>query len=630
MTDPAARAIRQSVLGADKPFRVIEGGPKGPVRPVDADGHPWPVLPLGHCDGAFHFLDVSGQHRQLTARQLGARHDMMGLFGGDDTWLRANFPKKQAEKSVGADGGETEVWRTIDFKINLAAAALQRACFTAGLWGDHIRLRQPGVWRDQRRSPVVHCGDQVLLGGAWEAAGIRDGDQIFAAAPATPRPGIPCDSSIAQDLYGRLRHLWGWREPGGPIAVIGLIANGYWGAAPRWRPSAFVMGETGSGKSALLDTIRGCWPVHYYDNDTTKAGIEQAVHARAVPVIIDETNDRANRDAGRQLADLVLSSAGGDGTQGSRGTVDGKGRRIELASMILMFAINPPDLEPQHLGRMTLLEMLKPDAGADNRRQHDETIAFAHQHRAALWGRALASWDRYQDTLERMREGLREMGCQPREMDQAGALLAGYWVLMHEGLPDEKGVRIAINALHGAGQDEPGLIRSRVEIEQDSRPRRMLEHLLASHVALHRSSEREPIGKLIEIGWRVEGDPLRDDAAARELLTHYGIRVVLRCERFGQPRPINGCTCPRCKDRRGPVPRMSDDYGVWFAPGNPVLRGLFADTPFEGDRWRHEMMRLPTAAQSRKTIRIGSVPPVRAIWLGRADFTPPEEPEDTA
>ena len=493
--DESKRSIRQSVLGADKGLRVIDGGGRVPATPTNEAGEPWPVTPLGHLDGIFHFLDVRGQKRSLTARQLCAKPDLLALFGGDDRWPCAQFPKKLPVESTDAEGVKNEVWRTVDFKINDLGAALQRACFAAGLFGDHIQLRAPGVWRDSDGMPVVHCGDQVLISNVWRAAGERQGNQVWAAAPATPRPGIPCAVEVGRRLQAELTALWRWRENGGPTAVVGLIANAYYGAALDWRPAAFVTGETSSGKSSLQEVIRAALPLHHYDNDTTKAGIEQAVHGRAMPIVIDEAADRANRNVARELADLVLSAASGEGTRGSRGTTDGKGRRIELAGLILMFSINPPDLEPQHLGRMTLIELQKPDDGADHRTQHRTLARFARVQGPAMWGRALAGWDRYQVALERFREGLRVAGCAPREMDQAGALLAGWWVLVEEGLPDARGVAAGIGALHGGALSEPGLIRGAAEIEADSRPRRMLQLLLSSMVNLHRSSEREPVGK---------------------------------------------------------------------------------------------------------------------------------------
>jgi hypothetical protein len=72
------------------------------------------------------------------------------------------------------------------------------------------------------------------------------------------------------------------------------------------------------------------------------------------------------------------------------------------------------------------------------------------------------------------------------------------------------------------------------------------------------------------------------------------------------------------------VPRVSDDAGVWFSSQNPELRRLFRDTPFEGDRWRHEMSRLPSARKSGRSIRIGSVVG-HAIWLSRAELQAPDD-----
>jgi hypothetical protein len=617
--DRVHEEVRRCVLGGDRALRVIDQPPDDPPPPpLDDAGDRWPITPLGRLNGVFHFLDVAGEKRELTARQLGTRTELLALFGGSDLWLRANHPKRVANEL-----GEQVV---VDFKIADAAAALQRECFKAGLYGEHIQIRQPGVWRDADGAPVVHCGDQVMIGNEWYPAGRRQGNQIWAAAPATPRPGDGCSNEAALHLQTELRELWRWRESGAPIAILGLIANAYLCAALDWRPAAVVIGETASGKSSLLEVIRAALPLHHHKNDTTKAGIEQAVNGRAMPILIDEAADRANRSNARHLADLVLSAAAGEGTRGSRGTLDGRGRRIELAGVIIMFSINPPELEPQHLGRMTLLELLRPDDGADHRAQHRMLARYMRVHASSLWARALASWDRYQGALELFREGLREFGCAPREMDQAGALLAGWWILVDQGLPGARDVRAGISALHGGERGEAGLIRTAETVEADSGPQRMLQHLLGSMVYLHRSTDREPIGKLIEIALGTGSYELRSQDDATELLTHYGVKVVRKCERPGKPKPLKGCDCPNCRDRRGPVPRMSDQAGVWVANRHPEIARLFNGTDFDGDRWRTLMARLPSARRScelgpKRAVRVGSVTGA-AIWLDALDLFP--------
>lgn len=637
MSDDAEKVvpIRAAILGADRPIRAPRGSDRGPrMPPPPEDGDACPINALGHLAGVFHFLDTSGQARELSARQLGARHDLVALFGGNDAWLRHNFPKRVPIKGADNDGEETERWRTVDFRLNDAAAWLQRACFIAGLFGEHVMIRQPGIWRDPYGMPVVHCGDEVLIGDSWEPAGARTGNQIWGAAPPTPRPGLACDSAPGRELLAGLRNLWNWREPGAPIAVMGLLGNAYYGAAPEWRPSSFITGETGGGKSMLLTVLRHALPLHYYDNDTTKAGIEQAVHGRAMPIVIDEAADRANRGAARDLADLVLSASGGEGTRGSRGTSDGKGRRIELAGLILMFSINPPELEAQHLGRLTLIDLEKPAPGQDNRHEHAALAKFAREHARAWWGRALQSWDRYVASLERFRAGLGAAGCAPREMDQAGALLAGYWIMTQEGLPEAADIRRELLALHGAENFRaPGLIRLARDIEDDSRPISMIRHLASSMITVHRSTEREALGKLAEIAF---GDPqpdlIRSPIDARDHLLRHGIRIIMACLRPGEAASRAGkCRCPHCLDPKGKdIPRSGEGQGAWFSRTNPELRKLFNGTPYEGDRWTYEMRRLPGARASAGGVRIGSSAPGRALWLPRATFLGDDLRDDDA
>lgn len=618
MSDEAKRSIRQSVRGADRALRVIEGGGSGAPQVPQGGSGDCPVTALGHLDGTFYFLDVRGQKRELSARALGSRHDIVGLFGGDDGWLRTAHPKKELVNKTDKDAAPE--WRVVDFRINDAAASLQRACFSAGLYGDHVVLRRPGIWRGPDGAPAVHCGDAVLIGTDWHDAGTRTGSQVWAAAPPVARPAAPCAAAVGRELQDGLTRLWRWREAGSPVAMMGLICNAYYGAATEWRPAGFITGETGGGKSSLLKVVRAALPLHHYDNDTSKAGIEQAVQGRAMAIVIDEASDRANRSSARDLVDLVLSAAGGEGTKGSRGTVDGKGRKIEVAGLIMMFSINAPDLEPQHLGRFTLVDLRKPADGEDFRDEHEALARLARTHAAELWGRALAGWDRYALALQRFRDGLGKSGCAPRERDQAGALLAGWWVLTQEGVPDERGVREGIGAFVGH-------VRIAAEVEADSRPRRMVAHLLSSMVELHRSSEREPLGKLLAIAFGgSEEYPLRSPDDARDLLANNGIRVVRRCVDHGSPRPVVECGCVNCREptgQRRPVPRLSSDAGVWFANRNPQLSRLFVGTPFEGGRWRAEMMRLETARSSGRNVRVGEVTGY-AVWVGRDDLLLPD------
>jgi hypothetical protein len=82
---------------------------------------------------------------------------------------------------------------------------------------------------------------------------------------------------------------------------------------------------------------------------------------------------------------------------------------------------------------------------------------------------------------------------------------------------------------------------------------------------------------------------------------------------------MEGCRCMSCWSR-GPVPRMSDDAGLWFFKKHSTMEPLFAGTPFSGDRWYYEMTNLPSARKTKKTIRLTTKITGEAVWLGADAF----------
>ncbi|WP_428485971.1 ATP-binding protein [Rhodopila sp.] len=608
------------MLGADRAFKVVDGGKSGGGKAGNHSPDPTPDPPddcpitaLGHADGSYMFLDIAGQPRKLSARDLGNRHNLISLFGGDDTWPRAQFPVKKEFEA--ADGQKTI--RTVDFRVNAVAHELIARAARQGLWGKSITLRQPGVWRGEDAMPIVHCGDTVLVGDTWRRPGFRTGKQIWAAAEAIARPGIPCDPGVARDLQQDLQTAWNYKNPAAGIALIGLLYSGWLCGALQWRLNGFVTGPAGSGKSALLKVIRAAWLVHDYSNDTSKAGMEQTIASRAIPALIDEASDR-NQSSGRDLLDIVLSSSGDEGTKLARGTVDGKGRTAEIVSSVIMFSIYPPPLQPQHLGRFVLIELQTPPDGADGTENHRRIAGFARAHAAGLWGRAIGALERYTESLMLFRTHLAEAGCSPREMDSKGALLAGWYVMTNDGLPDTRALREGIAALGG-------FVVTAAQAEADDAPRRALQHLLASHVQLHRSTDREPIGELLETAYGL-GDELRVPAAAADLLARNGIRPVLACLRDKPPPDGSACTCTNCFNAKfhKPVPRVGRGAGIWIANRHPILEGIFRNTDFDDRKWLTALARSRDALPSSRVIRIGAITGY-AIWLPKDTLLPPED-----
>ena len=567
-------------------------------RERDASEENCPVTPLGHLAGRFLFLDAAGQRRELAARQLGVRAEVVALFLGDTEWLEKKFPRISLRK----EEGET-VETVVGFSIAAASEWLMTQCRKQGIWGALTTMRGPGIWTDDEGAPAVHCGDAVWLRGAWHEAGARIDGIIWTTAAPTQRPGSTCGAETVHALQEDLRQLWNFRQPGGEIILLGLVGAALYGAAPDWRPNGFLMGAPRSGKSMLLTLLRALAPLHHYTNDTTKAGLEQALNDRAMPCFIDEAADRVDQRGAQVLMDLVLASTGGEGARVQRGTASGEGRTANVVGAVIMASVAPPALQPQHLSRFTLVELARADAGADHR---GPMLAAIHRAKAAgpgVWARALAGWPRYRGALDMFRAALSRAGCDPREMDQLGAVLAGHWVLTEDGVPSSlmaDGMVGAISAYIGTAE----------AVAADDGPRRVLHHLLSSLVPRNRSTELAQIGMLIEEAFKPDSGIDGDTRVAAEVLARYGVRVVRATDisdGFGRT-----------------VPRLADGDGVWLGRSVKPLHAIFGDSPFAGDRWLYEVMRAETARASRTNVRIGGYAG-RAIWLSRADLVPPDD-----
>lgn len=616
--DPGLARVREGVLGAPPaPFlTVIEGGAKGgaedaappageggggpavPEAPARTPESSCPLVPLGHAEGEFHFLDAVGQKRALKARALVSRGDLVSLFLGDTSWLFEWFPNKVIRKEKdGDDIIEREEIR--GFSVAKAGEYLMELCGRAGLFGAHVVLRGPGVWAGEDGAPVVHAGDAVLAGGEWRASGYRDGRQVWTSAAPRPRPGAAAGPEAGQEIQGEIAELWQFRLAGSEIVCLGLMAVGYFGTAARWRPNGYLIGGTGSGKSMLLQLLRACMPPAEFSTDTSKAGIESAINGKPSPVYLDEAGDRQGHGA-QLLLDVVLSATGGDGTRGLRGAADGGSRSFQVACSVIMAAVAPPEMGPQHRDRFTIVHLLKPGAGADNRDAMEAATRRARELAPLLWGRALAGWPRFEAGLTAFREALARHGCAPREMDQAGAILAGWWVLTAESVPSpaqaDDGVRAIAAFLRGAE-----------DVADDDGPRRVVRFLASSLIQRDRSTDVEQIGVLVQAAFENTGEARE---GPQRLLERNGLRVVKETDSVG----------PTGK----PVPRGDMGDGLWFARSAQTLRKLFAGSEYEGERWAFELMRLPGAVDRRKSVRIGGATGP-AIWIPRTAWSPPED-----
>ena len=564
--------------------RRNDGGSLPPAN--DTEGTPCPITALGHVDGKFWFLNSIGEKRGLSARQMAARTEITALFVGDTDWLRGRFPAKD-------DDGNVKGW-----SVPKAGEYFMQLCGSAGMYGEHVIIRRPGVWPGEDGGVIVHCGDALFMAGEKLSSGRKIAGQVFAAAARETYPARrPASRDTAVGFCDDIHRLWKSTQDNAEIIALGLVGQAYYAAALSWRSNGFITGGTNSGKSMLLDFLRAMVPMHHYTNDTSKAGVEGAVSGRALPSFIDESAD-GDPLAAQILLNIVLASSSGTGTKGHRGTADGGVRSIEVVGSVIMASVNTPQMQPQHRSRFAVIELVRPEAGADHKPQMEAAIKRARAAAPALFSRALDGFERFGTVLRVFRTALGVAGCVAREMDQLGSILAGHWILTEDGVPDEDAAAETVKCI-------ADFVIGGEEMIRDSAPQAVLAILLSKIVNLHRSTDQDSIAALIRQVFRQAINPGEEDArsGALRVLRRWGLRPI-RSDQIYQ----NG------KDGTL-VPRETCGNGLWIDPRVEPLRGIFQNTSYAGDRWIMELRRLPRTFKSRRNVRVSDLNSSTAIWI---------------
>ncbi len=521
---------------------------------------------MGEYNGRYQFTDGVGQVRDLTARQLTQRGELASLFGGDTDWLLAQFPR------LSPPDPKTGLRQVMGIAIGAAGEWLMRQCRTAGLYDPSLPTRGAGVWLGPQGQLIVHCGDVVFVDGKECRPGLRLGVAIYRACPKTPRPDAPATPQQAEDVLEVLR-LWQWAQPKMPELLLGIMAVAYLGEVASWRPHGSVSGPTGSGKTTLKGLLQKLLVRPLYLNGTTAAGLRQALNGSAVPTLLDELEGGSTGTPA--VIELIRLTSGGDGARVARGTAGGTVQHFDAITVVLMMHVDPPEMAPQDQARIIQFELAKPDAEGKFRNL-DTEAARVSALGPALWGRMLAGVDRYRQNVAVFRVALLQRQCLPRQADQLGAMLAGWWTLVSD-LPVSTG-------------EAPGIVDgfawavvTENEAADDDAPQRCLQHLLSTLAPMQVSAERVPVGVLLEralLGASSHG------ADAERLLLNLGIKVTMR----------------------------EGVRGIWLAHTASPLNDLFARSPGDAGRWRTQLRRLEGAAAPNTSKRFGHVTS-KAIWL---------------
>lgn len=535
-------------------------GGGGPVRPP-ALPMGCPVRPLG-IDGETHYyLDAHGQLAALEAKDHG-RLRILALFGPESSLCYEFWPRRSPK-------GDITGWRPED-----AALALMGACSAEGLWSPALRMRGRGGWRDPQGELLVHAGDRVFAAGGSTPPGLVKREVLAARQPILRPAPVTAGREAGEEVL-QLFGCWRWRREIDARLLLGHVGAGFYGAALRWRPVAWIVGGRSTGKSTLqekLAEIYGGWLLSVVE--PTPAAVWQTLRYDALPIAIDEAE--AEEDPRRLAALIKLARLCASGGRLIRGGADHEAAEFILRSTVTFSSIRRPALLAQDASRIILLRLDELGPG----RAPSIAPARLEALGAQLLRRMIDGWGRFPQALEAYRAALEAVGHKGRGVDVFGTALACADLLLHDHDVDADSAQELAAQLDHA---------SLPEAEDDlSDQQRWLQRLLSCVIPLEGVGGRNTVAEWLRQAKDLSQMHAVTDDADR-VLGMYGIKIM-RPKNGGRPTQFAIANSHAGLDKLHQGTHWagrSGAQGVWVQaardlPGATVTTQRFAGPPDKG------------------------------------------------
>ena len=535
-----------------------------------------PFRSLGHDRGTFFFLTTRGEQvLAFPGRDL-SREGVLMQLASWNWWM-------EPERFGDGKGG---------VKLKDAADRLIADGYRVGIY-DPDRIRGRGAWLDDKKA-VLHLGDRLIVNGRTHALELDGSRYIYEAARALALPEADPLSNGEANRLVKLCNRLSWERP-----VSGTLLAGWIALAPicgglKWRPSIWLTGGSGSGKSTVQTgivaaTLGGM--ALYVLSNTSEAGIRQALTSDARPVVFDEAerDDAAAQIRFKAVLDLVRQSSSEGGGEIVKGTQNQAGvRRYRIRSCFMFSSINVGLQHQADENRVTVLSLSKPrlDNKAFAKLEEDIAEALTPAFAAGLLARSVWLLPIIRANAETFARAVSQHLGSRRAGDQLGSLLAGAYSLHSDRLitAEEAAKYVAKHQWTDAAPED---------VLTD-------EQRLLAFITQHRV--RVSLGAMppveTTLGRLIEAADGRDEAAvppaaARAQLQQSGIKWVPRFDADGQ--------------------QVASGFSI--ANNHPVIEAMLKITPW-ATAWHRTLSRLPGATNAdNKVVRFGPGAVSKATYL---------------
>jgi len=544
------------------------------------DDMPMPVegiVPLGHNRGVFYYLSRSaGQVFELSPGQHG-KTGLMAMASVSHYWDHTRF---KSEK-----GG---------IRWDDAADDLMCKCRDVGIF-DSDKVRGRGAWMDDGRA-VLHLGNRMVMDGQPVSLVLPGSRFVYEASQALIREmASPLPTSAAHRLVAVCNGLR-WEAP-----ISGTLLAGFIAVAPvcgglSWRPSIWITGGSGSGKSWLKDNILApalAGVALQVQSKTSEAGIRQSLGSDARPVLFDEaeSEDQVAAQRIQGVLDLVRQSSSDGGADIVKGSADGRAKRYRIRSCFAFSSINAAILHEADANRISILALRPPNSNQALQGALDASFAdlqalvatvITPGFAAGLVSRSVRLLPVIRANAERFALAVSLHLGSRRTGDQYGALLAGAY-----SLHSEREISTA---------DAMAYVQKQVwDVVSDSEGERDEVRLL-SHLTQHRMRIAAGNGQHFEptVGQAIEAamgsDNLISSDVAADELRRTGIKALSGTEYTDAPA------------------------GVWVSNTHPALRRIMVGTPWAAG-WSRSILRLDGTKKSPNSLSFAFGHVAKAVWI---------------
>ena len=558
------------------------------------------VRALGTSGSELYVLDALGQLRTFKPKDLG-RGMIVHLFGGDVGELWDLWPNW---KKVGDD------WERTGWNISQAADGIIASCTRRGIWRQQDRHRGRGGWLLEDGGFVFHDGHTLHFsnGEVGETGAI--GEHVYpsgprAMSPAAPREGLSDGTREGEELL-RLFESWTWQRPEiDPRLLLGWTIAALMGGALKVRPSAWITGEHGAGKSSLmgkdgvLNKLLGRGVI--MTANTTAAGLYQEIGHDALPVAVDEIEAKA--DDPRTAAVIELARQSYSGGAILRGGQNHEGTKFQAMCAFLFGSILIPPLLPQDMSRLAVLRLNPFPVGSVEPVIQDGRLEEIGR---LLLRRILTCWDDWPERLAAWRGYMQSLGHGGRGADQFGTLLAAADFVLSNSVPSEDEMRAIAGGMSPDALQETATGRSNSAL--------CIDYAMSREARGIRGGETPTIGEIVlaSIERSVNGEGFSPQAALRHL-ERQGLSVIaLRREGAGVSFTKIARLARSHIDQLVDAGQFPEGVYVAFAPGGEGALSLFAGSDWQGapgceNPFVQALERAPGAQRARQTVRIGAL-----------------------